>query len=150
ELDARGGRSSRPYPGIRSLLAGLDARDVTMAVVTNKPQRPAELVVDRHFPGLFRRVRGWREGGPRKPEPAFLGDVLDDLDLERHEVVLVGDSEVDVAAARRAEIAVVAVGWGFRSAEELAALDPDGMVDEPAAVLAAVEAFGVNRAGARA
>ena len=43
--------------------------------------------------------------------------------------IYVGDSEVDVATARNAGMPLLAVGWGFRTREELVAAGAEHIVD---------------------
>ena len=48
---------------------------------------------------------------------------------------MVGDSEADVEAARRAGVDSAAVTWGFRSTEQLQATEPTHLIDRPVDIL---------------
>ncbi len=101
------------YPGIRETLAHL-AQRATLAVLTNKPVGPARLLLD-HFaltPYLFRVVGG--DGPfPRKPDPAGLRSIMTEASATPEATMLVGDSWIDHATARRAGVRVCLVRYGF-------------------------------------
>lgn len=113
---------SRPYPGIPELLADLQAAGVQLGVASNKFQAGAEKLIGRMFPGIaFAAVLGGRPGAPLKPDPAVVDEIRLRAGVSREETLMVGDSGADIAAAEAAGVACVAVSWGFRSREALAA-----------------------------
>jgi len=99
------------YPGMRVVLDALDPL-LPLAVVTNKPERPALRVLEalgvRRY---FLEVVGGDGPWPRKPDPAGLRS------LEVHAgggpIVLVGDSPIDARTADRAGAAFVLAAYGF-------------------------------------
>ena len=113
---------SRPYPGIPELLADLQAAGVQLGVASNKFQAGAEKLISRMFPEIaFAAVLGGRPGAPLKPDPAIVEEIRTRAGVSREETLMVGDSGADIAAAEAAGVACVAVSWGFRSREALAA-----------------------------
>jgi phosphoglycolate phosphatase len=62
---------------------------------------------------------------PRKPDPASAREAVQALGLPPQEVLLVGDSTIDIETARRAGLAVAAVTWGYHDRAALAAAGPD-------------------------
>jgi phosphoglycolate phosphatase len=111
---------SRPYPGISGLLAGLSRLKIRCAVLSNKPDAVARLVIKRLFPpDSFDLVQGEIPGVPRKPDPAAAWDMLVGLGCTPREAVFMGDSEVDMETARNIGCFPLGVSWGFRSVETL-------------------------------
>lgn len=107
--------TSALYPGVAELLKELEAREVPMAILTNKPEEPALKVVEAlmaHVP--FRFVRGAREGVPRKPDPRALLELAEAMELAPADCLYLGDTEIDVQAAEAAGMTPVGVEWGFR------------------------------------
>lgn len=51
--------------------------------------------------------------------------------LQPSEVVYIGDETRDIEAARNVGIPVIAVSWGFNSAQALAAEQPDALIGHP-------------------
>ncbi|MDR0723055.1 MAG: HAD family hydrolase [Treponema sp.] len=106
---------STPYPGILELVAELKQRRFKTAVLTNKPDPVAHLVIDALFPpGSFTRIQGDRIGLPRKPDPRSTREILQALETSPEETLLVGDSEIDMETAHAVGCYAVGVSWGFR------------------------------------
>ncbi len=121
--------TTRPYPGVSELLRRL-APGRVIAVATNKPTGFAEQVVEGLGLGRFvHTVVGPERAGCRKPEPEFLRQTLVLLGREPEEAVMIGDSPSDVRAGRGAGTATIAVLWGYRSREQLAASAPDATAE---------------------
>ena len=128
---------THPYDGIPELLQTLKAAGHTLAVASNKYQAATEKIVAQLFPGVFDVVLGEREGIPRKPDPQIVYDILSTLNtqLSTTNCLYIGDSLVDAATARAANLPFVACTWGFCTKEQLLTVTPDHMVDHPLDIL---------------
>jgi phosphoglycolate phosphatase len=123
---------SKPYPGIPETVAELARKQVRMAVISNKPDPVARLVVEGLFPGNpFRAVRGEVPGFPRKPDPAAVWELLVRMDRTPRETVFVGDSEIDMETARGAGCFALGVSWGFRSRQVIEQAGAGMIIDRP-------------------
>lgn len=111
--------NTRPYPGIRELLARLQAADIRMAVVSNKADAPVKELMLQYFGPIFTATVGLKEGRRAKPDPASTLEAVRQLRLPKEEVLYVGDSDVDMITAQNAGLTSCGVLWGFRSEEEL-------------------------------
>ena len=108
-----------PYSGIPELLNDLKKDGVKLAVLTNKVDKIARLVVEEYFPGVFDWVQGSVNGLPAKPDPALLRQLMEKMGASAEETLFVGDSEVDIQTACNGSIKSCGVLWGFRDREEL-------------------------------
>ena len=113
--------NTRPYEGIKELLAELRAAGIKTAVLSNKPDYGVQALVKVHFDGLFDLAMGERPEFRRKPEPDAVNAILEQLAVPRENAVYIGDSDVDVATAENAGLDHVIVTWGFRSRDFLLA-----------------------------
>ena len=111
--------ATRPYEGMPEALRELAARDMRLAVFSNKPDEYTRALMDAHFPGVFSVVRGARPDTPLKPDPAGALAVAADLGTSPAQCFYVGDSDVDMLTARHAGMTGVGVAWGFRGLEEV-------------------------------
>lgn len=126
---------TKPYPGIPELLRSLRADGVRIAVASNKYQAAVDKIISHFFPDIeFTAVRGERPDFPKKPDPSIVFAVLCDAPTPKAEVLLVGDSAVDMETARRACIDSVGVTWGFRPVSELRAAYADNIVSDPSEI----------------
>lgn len=130
---------AQPYSGIRELISELISRGLVLAVVSNKPQRAAELAVEKFFPNSFKAVSGGREGVPLKPDPTEPLAVLKKLGISPKECVYVGDSEVDMMTGKNMGAEkTVGVSWGFRDTNVLYKSGADIVVSRPDEIIEAV------------
>ncbi|MEO5366202.1 MAG: phosphoglycolate phosphatase [Magnetococcus sp. WYHC-3] len=121
---------SRPYPGVESTLALLKAQGVGLAVVTNKPEALALRLLDRlDLLDPFALVVGGDTLPQRKPHAAPLQRAMDHLGSTPASTVMVGDSHVDIHAARNAGCRVIAVSYGYHQGLGLDGFAPDRVVD---------------------
>ncbi|MDR2258564.1 MAG: HAD family hydrolase [Treponema sp.] len=123
---------SKPYSGIPETVAELARKQVKMAVISNKPDPVARLVVEGLFPGNpFRAIRGEIPGLPRKPDPAAVWELLVQMDRTPRETVFVGDSEIDMETARSAGCFALGVGWGYRPRQVIEEAGAGMIIDRP-------------------
>ena len=125
------------YPGIPELLAELSPR-FPLALLTNKPERHSRRILDglglaRHF----RLLIGGDTLPVRKPDPGGLLHIAAQWSTELPHLLLVGDSDVDVATAHAAGSALALVSWGFGALDRgVAAAASAWRIDSPADLLA--------------
>lgn len=127
-----------PYDGIPEALARLKAAGLKLAIVTNKPQAPTQVLWQAHFAGLVEFAVGETPGIPRKPAADMVNLALARLGVSPEEAVYVGDSEVDIATAKNAGLPCFSVSWGYRSPAELRAAGAARLYDRPEALAAAI------------
>jgi phosphoglycolate phosphatase len=127
-------RDTAVYPGVAEVVDALAARH-RLAVLSNKPDDLTATIVAALLPGRFAVVAGGRDGVPLKPHADAGRAVAAALGVPPEACTLVGDSAVDIAAARNAGMRSVAVTWGFRPRSELVDARPDQLVESPAELL---------------
>ncbi len=121
-----------PYEGMVEALSRLREMGVHLAVLSNKDQKTCDIVVEQYFgKGTFCVIRGDREDGVVKPDPAGIFDILQELGLGMEDCLYVGDTEVDMETGRRAGADTVAALWGYRSREALEKENPQYFVSHP-------------------
>jgi len=109
------------YEGVQSALkalhelhtdSGSPAR--TMAVLTNKPVRPAQGICEGlGLAGYFLHIYGGDSFTVKKPDPLGLRSLMDETGAAPQETVMVGDSKVDVQTARNAGAWCLGCAFGF-------------------------------------
>lgn len=118
------------YPGVREGLDALKDSGHTLAVLTNKPVRFSERMMERLGLGRhFVRIYGGNSFEPKKkPDPIGIHALLSETGLRREKTIMVGDSSVDIRTARNAEVRACGVTWGFQP-ETFLAEPPDFTID---------------------
>lgn len=127
---------TKVYAGIEALLNGLQEKDVSMNVLSNKPHDFTRICV-QEFLGrwTFAQVLGNREGIAKKPDPAGALEIAEKLDLAPEDIIYLGDTATDMQTAVAAGMYPVGALWGFRTAKELKENGAARLVEDPEKVL---------------
>jgi HAD superfamily hydrolase (TIGR01509 family) len=129
------------YQGIEELLTSLNEQGASVGIVSLKPRRAGELELD--IIGL-RRLVGlavWGDDVVRpKPEPDGVLRALEELGVEPHATLVIGDSPSDILMGRAAGARTAAALWGGSTRERLLASAPDLALDSPGDLLRAIAA----------
>ncbi len=129
------GRETRPYPGMAEGLARLAAMGFPLAVVTNKAARFVRPHLEHAgIAHLFALVVGGDTLPTRKPDAGPLLHVAAAFGIAPAQLLMVGDSINDVAAARAAGCPVLVLPYGYNEGEPVQNLDADGIVPSLAEV----------------
>ena len=117
------------FPGAEATLHSLHERGCRVALCTNKPVGMAEDIL-RYFAirDRFHAVLGGDSLAVRKPDPLHLSVAIEHAGGQVGRAVMVGDSDADVTAARRAGVPSIAVSYGY-SSEPVDSLGADLVAD---------------------
>jgi phosphoglycolate phosphatase len=127
------------YAGVLDALKALrDLHDApgsparTMAVLTNKPVRPAQGICEGlGLAGYFLHIYGGDSFPVKKPDPLGLRSLMEETGARPGETVMIGDSKVDVETARNAGAWSVGCAFGF---------GPQNLMENPPDVLVSTAA----------
>ncbi len=122
---------TRPYDKIEQCISDLRSAGCITAVVSNKDDIAVKKLSDRYFPDLFDLSLGRRDGVPRKPAPDAVNEVLHTFGICKTDAVYIGDSEIDIATAKNADMDALIVTWGFRDEEYLKAQGAENIIRSP-------------------
>ena len=104
----------------------------TMAVLTNKPVRPARGICEGlGMASYFLHIYGGDSFPKKKPYPFGLLQLMQETGAKPEETVMIGDSKVDVETARNAGVWSVGCAFGF-GPQNLMEIPPDVVVDNAA------------------
>jgi phosphoglycolate phosphatase len=104
----------------------------TMAVLTNKPVRPARGICEGlGLADYFLHIYGGDSFPVKKPDPLGLRSLMDETGASPGETVMIGDSEVDIQTARNAGAWALGCTFGF-GLQDVTKTPPDVIVDSPA------------------
>jgi phosphoglycolate phosphatase len=109
---------SHLYPRVKDTLERLEGEGYTMAVCTNKPQRPAKAILDKlGLASHFKTVVGGDSLPISKPNPGVIFHTMAVSGLEEgtDTAIMIGDGHNDVKVAKAAGIPVIALSYGYTS-----------------------------------
>ena len=115
------------YPGTTEALAQACRRGLKLAVLTNKPVRFSQSIVEGlGIAPYFLHVYGGNSFEQKKPHPMGIEALMAECGTARENTVMIGDSSVDVQTARNASRARLGRQLRFQP-ESLVAHPPDWM-----------------------
>jgi phosphoglycolate phosphatase len=127
------------YDGVADLLRALHADGWSLAVATGKSDRGLAACLASHgIADLFATLQT-ADRHPSKPHPAMLEAALFEAGALPDEAVMIGDTSFDMIMARSLGVAAIGVGWGYHEAAELLASGASCVVEDAAALAAALE-----------
>lgn len=119
------------YPGALATLKSLHMLGIKIALVTNKPEKfIPPLLADTGMAEFFQWVVGGDTFAQKKPDPTGLLWVMQQAGVTAEQCLFVGDSRNDVQAARAANVACVAVTYGYNYGEPIGADNPVLVIDD--------------------
>jgi phosphoglycolate phosphatase len=133
------------YDGVAESLAALriapGGEPRKLAVLTNKPVRPARAICEGLGMDGFFRVYGGDSFAIKKPDPTGLRAIMEEAGAAPGETLMIGDSKVDVLTARNAGVWSLGCQFGF-GPQNLMEAPPDIVVDSAAEWPAALASAG--------
>ncbi|HJW10186.1 MAG TPA: phosphoglycolate phosphatase [Albitalea sp.] len=119
------GSSGQPYAGCGETLAQLKAAGLRLACVTNKELRHARRVLEAHgLDSYFDLLIGGDSLPQKKPHASVLRHAAAMLSVDTLRTAHVGDSSIDIAAARNAGVAAWAVPHGYNAGVPISEAKP--------------------------
>jgi phosphoglycolate phosphatase len=119
---------SRPFKGLIEALDDMAGRGYRFAVCTNKLEWLSKRLLERlNLTDRFAAICGADTFGVSKPDPVILQQTVARAGGLMTAVVMVGDAGPDVGVARRANVPVVGVTFGYTETP-IADLKPDVVI----------------------
>ena len=115
---------TKPYAGIKEMLLELK-RVTNLAVVSNKDNDLTQKIINKEYPGCFDIIQGSYLDHPKKPDPYLINKIVKENNINKSELLYVGDTNVDKESATNAGLPYLLVNYGYRTKEELEKMCPE-------------------------
>lgn len=118
------------YEGLHKMLDILKEAGLKMGVFSSRKGNLIQSLVNTGVDSYFSSIIQGDQVTKHKPHPEGLFKVLNDLEVSTENAVMLGDSPVDIGAGKAANVALtIGITHGFDTREDLAASNPDYIVD---------------------
>lgn len=127
---------SRFYPGVETMLEHLKTSGYKLGCVTNKTAHVTDKLL--RLMGIYDDFAIVLSGDTlpkRKPDPLPLLHAGEQVGVVPENILMIGDSQTDVDAARAAGIDVVCVSYGYNRGLDIRGARPDRVVDSLAELI---------------
>ncbi|BAY63964.1 phosphoglycolate phosphatase [Calothrix brevissima NIES-22] len=123
----------KPISGIQEALIELKQHGYKLGIITSNSQdNVTEFLKINELASLFDFIYS---GVTIFGKTTIINNVLRQKQIKPQQVIYVGDETRDIEASKKANIKVIAVGWGFNSPEVLAKQKPDFLIHHPSELL---------------
>lgn len=110
-----------PYPGIFDLLSTLKNQGCDLYIATSKLESISREIAGHFgFTPYFADICGSTLDGSRESKASVIGHILSRL-APGTDVIMVGDTHLDILGAKAHGIPAIGVAWGYGLREEMAA-----------------------------
>jgi len=126
-----------PISGIKEALTELKSQGNQLGIITsNQKDNVNNFLQENGLLDLFDFIySGTRIFGKSR----VINNFLYQAKIRRGEIIYVGDETRDIEAAKKSNIKVIAVTWGFNSKKVLAAQQPDFLIDHPQELIEVIQ-----------
>jgi len=126
-----------PIEGINAALIELHNQGYHLGIITSNSQENVNQFLKFHnLDYLFDFIYS---GVTILGKTTIINNLLRQKQFKPEVVIYVGDETRDVESAKKANIKVVAVSWGFNSSEALGKQNPDFLIHHPCELLAVIK-----------
>lgn len=122
---------TKPYEGVVELLEKLKRDGYLLAVCSNKLHEATSGLIKEIFPSVFDYVLGRSDKHKSKPNKEMIDYIIKKLNVDKSNVIYIGDTQTDMKAATSAVVYKIAVLYGFGSKESLLKYQPNAVVNQP-------------------
>lgn len=120
---------SRPFPGAVAALDGFHRAGARLAVCTNKREYLSRRLLEAlGLNAYFEAIAGRDTFGVSKPDPGHLDQTIALAGGSKERALMIGDSEVDLRAAKSARVPMVLVSFGYARGP-IAMTEPEAVID---------------------
>lgn len=121
--------SSALFDGADNTLEKLEQQGYWLAVATGKGRQGLDQVLDITGMGPRFQITRCASETLSKPHPLMLEEILQQLGLEAHQALMIGDTEYDMQMAKNANMDRLGVSYGVHPAERLDKHQPIGCIE---------------------
>lgn len=107
------GTTTEPFVGVVDTLNKLNNDGVKLFIVTNKPQPMTDDIVSRLLPNVFLEIIGQSDKYKIKPDPEVINVMCEKYNINKKEVLFVGDSLPDLEFAKNGEVDSALCTYGY-------------------------------------
>ena len=124
-----------PYPGIQDMLKKLKAQGHRLLVATSKPESMSIEIMEKfELAHYFDRICGASFDRSRSKKEEVIAYLLEETGHPEN-LIMVGDTAIDVTGAAVHGIPTIGVSWGYGDVEEMQRAGAIAIADTPQALL---------------
>lgn len=132
----------KPVRGIKEVLIDLKNQGNKLVIITSNSQENVNIFLENN--DLINSFSLVCSASTLFGKNKIINKFINQHNINFSQVIYVGDETRDIDAAKRSNIKVVGVSWGFNSKEVLAKQNPDFLIDQPNQLLEVIASLKQN------
>ncbi|MEO1055180.1 MAG: HAD-IA family hydrolase [Bacteroidota bacterium] len=129
--------NSEPFNGIKEVINQLHAAGHRLGIVTSNSDKNINLFLGSHsLKGYFEIIHS---GISLFGKSKCIEKMIKKHTLIREEMTFIGDETRDIEAAKKCNINIISVSWGYNSKKALSRLNPNHIVETPEELICLLE-----------
>ena len=121
---------SKEFDNVSKTLSELKSKGIILGILSNKPHVDTVPMIKYFFNDLFDIVYGSCDKTGTKPDTKGIDFILNELQIEKDEILYVGDSDIDLYLCENAKIKSVYCTYGYAHEGILERHKPDFIIDK--------------------
>jgi len=117
------------FDDVASVLSALQEQGIMLAVATGKGRDGLERLLDQSQLRQFFSATRTSDDALSKPSPDMLYQLLQEIGVSADDAVMIGDTKIDMAMGKAANMDRIGVTMGVHNAQQLSELTPVATVD---------------------
>lgn len=134
--------SLRTFQGINEVIFRLKEQGFKLSIISSNSKKNVELFLRNNDIEVFDNIYGVSSLFGKE---SAIGSFIKRYNLNRKELIYVGDEHRDIMSCKANRVKVIAVLWGYDSLELLTKAGPDYVVENPAEIINLVTGNGFLR-----
>lgn len=118
------------FDGITDVFEALKARDIKIAVATGKSRIGLDRLIEQTGLGHYFCDSMTADEAESKPHPQMIDEIVVRQGVKKSQVMMVGDSTLDLTMANNANVNAIGVSYGAHERARLLSVNPVAVVDE--------------------
>ena len=123
------------FKDVKETLIKLEELGIINAVFSNKFEDICIKTINHFYPSLIKFISGQLIDSPCKPKVGCLDRLVKQSNIPLAEMLLIGDTQVDILTAKNNHNDVVAVSWGYQDLDILKKYEPNYIINNPLEIL---------------
>lgn len=124
-----------PFDSIKETLIKLKNLGIINVVLSNKPNEISNALVNHFFKDEIEKTYGQTKNTISKPQKGSIDVILKDYNISKDEMIIIGDTEVDLLTANVHDFDSIAVKWGYSDIDYLKKFNPTYIIEKPVEII---------------
>ncbi len=122
------------FDGAYEVIESLQSEGYLLAIATGKGRPGLNRVLEQSGLGVHFHATRTADEARSKPDPDMLLQILDELGVDAHEALMIGDTEYDMNMANNAGAKALGVSYGVHGKQRILACSPLACIDHVAEI----------------